>query len=134
MIDQMIASRMLDYIIGFEKSLKDGPGRRFNLILSNRNRSQRIEGEYYDHLIPEGCHKRIRSVSIFYSYCITGLSFFDKDKKLLWKLGKPTYPGDDVETVLINKNEIIIGVVAKQLQGYDSWFTDFQFQIGTREE
>ncbi len=43
---------------------------------------------------------------------MVGLSFFDKDGALLWKIGN-TGLGYYKETVELAKNEVIIGVKAK---------------------
>jgi hypothetical protein len=85
----MLASGVLYYLAGFENNSKDGSCHRFNWILCNGDRShQRDAGEtYYDHMMPERSHTRIRSVSIHYANCIAGFSFFDKEKALLCKIG-----------------------------------------------
>ncbi len=56
---------------------------------------------------------------------IMGFSFFDKDKKLLWKHGYTTVPGLRNETVVLAENEVIVGVVAKPFLDYRYAFTDF---------
>ncbi len=56
---------------------------------------------------------------------IRGFSFFDKEGALLWKIGITTGSADDVVTVLLEENEVIIGVVAKLLFGGQSIYTDF---------
>ncbi len=85
--------------------------------------------------MPEGSHNRIRSVNIYHHNCdyIEGFSFFDKDRKLLCKIGG-IEPWMTVDTVLIAENEVIVGVVAKLYPGYQDMYTDFQFQIGVRWE
>ncbi len=72
----------------------------------------------------EGLHTKIRSVSIHYGWCISGFSFFDNNKKLLWKIGL-TGSSLKVETVELEKNEGIVGVVAKLKRGWQSMYTDF---------
>jgi hypothetical protein len=48
--------------------------------------SREIGVAYYDHMMPAGCNKMIRSVSINYDDVITGFAFFDKDGALLWSI------------------------------------------------
>ncbi len=93
---------------------------------------------YFDHIMPEWAQKKIRTIEIFYDgfdSCICGLAFFDKHRKLIWKIGgkKARYLTSErpyeVETVLIEENEVVVGVVAKLRQGFQSQYTDFQFQI-----
>ncbi len=62
--------------------------------------------------MPEGSHNKIRSVSIHYCGSIGGFSFFDKEGALLWEIGY-IESWLKVETVLLEENERIIGVVAK---------------------
>jgi len=62
-------------------------------------------------MIPAGRLNKIRSVRINYHQVILGFKFFDKDKKLLWKLGDWTDEDSEVETVQIAENEVIIGMV-----------------------
>ena len=108
----------------------------FNFILSNGTRStQRDEGypTKYTHMIPADTLNTVRSVTIhmfdLFSN-INGFSFFDKDGALLWKIGDTTYSSINMyETVVLKENEVIVGVVAKLQQPYQSSYTDFQFQI-----
>ncbi len=103
------------YLIGFENNEEDGTGVDFNWILSNGTRStQRDEDlKYYDHMIPADALKKIRSVTIhFGTSCIWGFSFFDKDGALLWKIGD-TRSNWKKEIVVLEENEVIVGVVAK---------------------
>ncbi len=77
-------------------------------------------------MIPKKALNKIRSVTIhihYYSGCIYGFSFFDKDKKLLWEIGgiDPKF----TETVVLAENEVIVGVVAKLHEDYQSRYTDF---------
>ena len=84
-------------------------------------------------MMPEGAYNKIRSVQIFYSSWIRGFKFFDKDGALIWKVGYCYgWPLNDVKTVMLAENEVIIGVVAKLRSGffygvYESSYTDFQF-------
>ncbi len=91
---------------------------------------QRDKGAYYDHMMPEGSHMMIRSVTIHYNYVISGFSFYDKEGALLWEIGVTTDSRLNTATVLITENEVIVGVVAKLFPGSQSLYTDFQFQIG----
>ena len=77
-------------------------------------------------MMPDGAHRKIRSVKINYSSYIRGFNFFDKDGTLLWKIGS-ILPWFKVETVELAENEVIIGVVAKIR--FPAWYTDFQLQI-----
>ncbi len=51
-------------------------------------------------MIPADAHNTIRSVTIYYTNCIAGFSFFDKDGALLWKIGD-TNSGYDKEIVML---------------------------------
>ncbi len=97
------------------------------MILSNGDRSQQRDKytTYYDHMMPEGSHTMIRTVTINHSiHSITGFSFFDKEGALLWEIGD-NYPVLKVKTVLLEENEVIIGVVAKLYPDYQSCYTDW---------
>ncbi len=122
------AKRAIPYLTGFENNFEDGTDDAFNFILSNGDRSNQRDVKYYDHLMPEGSHSKIRSVSIHHNTDhICGFSFFDKEGALLWKIGNTdSYLFVELlrkvglidssykrETVLIGENEVIIGVVAK---------------------
>jgi hypothetical protein len=107
-----------------------------NFILSNGDRSKQIDEKYpteYTFMMPADAHNKIRSVTIYYrpKESIGGFSFFDKDGALLWKHGF-TYVGSGFskETVEIAENERIIGVKAKLFSGWQSIYSDWQFQIG----
>jgi hypothetical protein len=118
---------VLHTLTGFENNNKDGSGSRFNLILSNGDRSkQRDEGyTYYDHMMTADSHKRIRSVNIHFNpgYCITGFYFYDKDDALIWRIGHTDYCC--LTRVLLGENEVIVGMVAKLCPGKQSWYSDF---------
>ncbi len=76
-------------------------------------------------MLPADAHNKIRSITIHcYSDFIVGFSFFDKDGALLWKIGE-TWSYYGVETVLLEENEVIVGVVAKLYKNYQSSYTDF---------
>jgi hypothetical protein len=75
-------------------------------------------------MMPEGGHKRIKSIDIIYSHnrMIYGFQFFDKDNTFIWQIGKT---GSNVETVVLSDNEVIVGIVAKLFPGLQSAYTDF---------
>ncbi len=121
---------VLSPLAGFENDEPVGRGSKFNFILCNGNWSPQRDRntDYYVHLMPAGCHNKIRSVSIHYFGCINGFSFFDKEGALLWEIGEADGLFTcETETVLIAENEVIIGVVAKLFIYYQSIYTDFQF-------
>ena len=75
---------------------------------------------------------RIRSVTLYHDARIRGFDFFDKDKACIWSIGN-TDEAFDVTTLVLEDNEVIIGVVAKLYGKWHSQYTDFQFQIGRIE-
>ncbi len=76
-------------------------------------------------MIPADVIHRIRSVTINHDlFIICGFSFFDKNGALLYKIGN-TWSGENTETVLLEENEVIVGVVAKLYANYQSAYTDF---------
>ena len=75
-------------------------------------------------MIPKDALYKIRSVSIRYGDCIFGLHFFDKDGALLWKMG-PLCIFAEKETVLLEENEVIVGVAAKLSNYSRSAYTNF---------
>ncbi len=120
---------MLHTLTGVANNAKNGYEAQMNFILSNGQQSTQIDEDetYYDHMIPNDAHKRIRYVEIYYLIdCITGFSFLDKEGALIWGIGMNDSLMD-VETVLIAKNEVIVGVVCKLYPGLRSRYTDFQF-------
>ena len=76
------------------------------------------------HMIPERALKKIKYFRIHYTVCIRGFTFYDKDKKLLWRIGQ-TYSSLSVETVMLKENEAIVCVVCKLYPGEQSRFSDF---------
>ena len=54
-----------------------------------------------------------------------------KDRKAIWKIGF-THPKYKVETVVIEENEVIVGIVARLSPGEQFVYTNFQFQISKR--
>ena len=84
-------------------------------------------------MIPAGALNKIRSVTIHHnSKYIVGFSFFDKDGALLWEIGNTHWRRR--ETVVLADNEVIIGVVAKLYPERQSFYTDFQFQIASKQD
>ena len=75
-------------------------------------------------MIPADAIKKIRSVTIHYHQTICGFSFFDKVGALLWKIGK-THLRLKYETVMLEENEVIVGVKAKLFRDYQSIYTNF---------
>ena len=73
-------------------------------------------------------HKRIKTVDVYYGFSIFGFKFFDNCHTLIFEIGKIA-SGMGVETVVIEDDEMIVGVVAKIWGEYKSAYTDFQFQI-----
>ncbi len=125
------------FLSGFENETEDGGSPSMNFILSNGDRSKQRDEDWptkYTHMMPADAHNKIRSVTIHYEYYIEGsiwgFSFFDKDGALLWKIGNTTDYLSMKETVEIAENERIIGVKAKLYLGWQSLYTDWQFQIG----
>jgi hypothetical protein len=75
-------------------------------------------------MIPADALKKIRSVTIHYLSYIHGFCFFDKDGAWIWEIGD-TRSVLKKETVLLEENEVIVGVVAKLLSDYQSAYADF---------
>ncbi len=86
----MIASGVLFTLVGFINNEEDGTGTKFNFILSNGTRSDRVYSSLkYTFMIPLDALNKIRSVTIYYYYAdehIFGFCFFDKDGALLYKI------------------------------------------------
>ncbi len=125
----MLANGELHHLTGFENDWKDGTGFGFNFLLSNGDRSKQRDKKYptnFTHMMPEGSHNKIRSVRIYHDgHFINGFSFFDKEEALLWMIGRTNRSYFEVDTVLIDENEVIIGVVAKLYSGWQSVYTDW---------
>ncbi len=125
------------YLAGFENNYLNGTGSFFNFILCNGARSKQRD-EYYPndftHMLPAGSHNEIRSVTIYFFKTIAGFKFYDKEGEHCWKIGVTTHPWLKTVTVLIADNEVIVGVVAKLHAGYQSIYTDFQFQIASKPD
>ncbi len=79
-------------------------------------------------MIPADALNKMRSVTIHYLSYIVGFCFFDKDGALLWEIGS-TLSYWSKETVVLEENEVILGVVAKLYPNAQSAYTYFQFQI-----
>ena len=103
-------------LAGFENN---GGKSEFNFILSNGDRSyQRDKGEKYStHLMPEGAFERIKSVHIYYMSCMAGFKFLDREGSTIWQIGKITWSSLKIETVVLENNEVIVGVVAQLFGG-----------------
>ncbi len=142
MIDQ--CHGFIYHLTGFENSAVDGKAAYFNFVFSNGSRSTQ-KGTFHTHMIPANALKKIRKVKIHYtpSERIAGFSFFynnnriiitskvgtnirqfDKEKKLMFKLGG-TNTYYEKEKVELAENEVIVGVVAKLFPGLQSIYTDF---------
>jgi hypothetical protein len=82
-------------------------------------------------MMPTNAHLRIKTVLIFYvnSLFVCGFQFFDNQNKIIWEIGYTNQFLDAKKTVILEDNEVIIGVVAKLVFGLQSAYTDFQFQI-----
>ena len=119
-------SGVLHTLNGLENSRQDGTGISFNFILSNGARTQqrdRWDPTDFTHMMPKD--SRTVSVSIYsFNDRITGLKFFEKDRKLTFKIGD-TNPFYETKSVALAENEVIIGVVAKLYPGSQSQYTNF---------
>ncbi len=113
----MIERGEIHTLAGFVNHEKDGGSSFLNFIMSNGTRSTQIDEYYptkYTHMIPENALNKIRSVTILFFDYIYGFSFFDKDGEELWKIGYTTESlWSKKETVVLEENEVIVGVVAK---------------------
>ncbi len=86
--------------------------------MSNGARSKQRDGEYpekFDHIMP--AREMIRSVEIYHTDCIWGFIFFDNDHTEIWQIGS-TQSWMNVKKVLLDKNEVIVGVVGKLRSNY----------------
>ncbi len=116
---------MLHTLDGFEVS---SDGFLSNFILSNGERSYQRDKDlrYFTHLIPAEKEESIKSVNIYYhNGGIYGLSFFAKDKLPFSKTGRTEDAYLKVKKVVLEDDEVIIGVVAKLFGRWQSVFTDF---------
>ncbi len=52
---------------------------------------------------------------------------FDKDHLLINEMGNTGYEKYEVKTVVLGENEVIIGIVARLANGFQSRYTDFKF-------
>ncbi len=80
-------------------------------------------------MMPSDAYKRIKTVNIYHNRCyIIDFQFFDKDQKVIFRLGET---GSDycVETIVLRDNEVIIGIIAKLYKDTQSTYSDFQFRI-----
>ncbi len=76
-------------------------------------------------MIPADALNKIRSVIIYSCDFIEGFSFFDKDGALLWEIGEIDESWSKKETVVLEENEVIVGVVAKLWEDCQAAYTDF---------
>ncbi len=112
---------VLHTLAGFENIRVDGASCFFNFILSNGTRSTQRDELWptdYSFMIPADALHKIRSANI-YNYngdYIVGFKFFDKDGALLWEHGLICTDYEN-KTVVLEENEVIVGVVAKLLPG-----------------
>ena len=67
-----------------------------------------------------------KSVDLYGYRGLTGFKFYDRNHTLIWKIGD-TAEYLDKETVMLNENEVFIGVKAKLEEGWQSSYTNFQF-------
>ncbi len=80
----------------------------------------------YDHFMPEVAYKRTRSIAIYHCHDrIEGFIFFDNDKLSLWQIGVTDSEWGSKKTVMLDENEVIIGVVCKLFSDYQSCYTSF---------
>jgi hypothetical protein len=76
-------------------------------------------------MMPEGATKMIRSVKIFHNdFVVSGFQFFEKEGKLIFKIGD-SHPSLKVDKVGLADNEVIIGVVARLIPGLQSRLANF---------
>ncbi len=127
-LQEWFKKRAVNQIVGFENNEEDGDGSGFNFILSNGTRSTQRDWKYptkFAFMIPTDALNKIRRVTIHYDeYLIRGFSFFDNDDALLWEIGEIRLFYNK-ETVVLAENEVIVGVVAKLPEGWQSAYTDF---------
>ncbi len=117
----MSGAERFKHLLAFKKTKKNGKTGYSNFILSNGTRSAQrdLSGPTtFDHMIPKDALEKIRLVTIYNnSYSIVGFSFFDKDGALLWQHGLTICSGFTKETVMLEENEVIVGVEAKLCHG-----------------
>ncbi len=75
---------------------------------------------------------RVKSVEIYYGVTIMGLQFYDRDNNFAFEIGYTTSMYFKVKTVVLENNEVIIGVVAKLYAAVQFSSTNFQFQIAAK--
>ncbi len=124
-VNEMLATGVLNPLTGFETCQSGGQGTFFNFIASNGQRTQqRDRGRtYFTHMLP--ANKIIRSVEIYHGEWIYAFRFFDKAKLPIFKIGMIDSTNDDVATVILADNEVIVGVLASLYPGYQSAYTNF---------
>ena len=78
-------------------------------------------------MMPEKAALVIRSIDIFFSGAIRGFAFYDANHTQLFKIG--TLSNLECSTVEIHEDEVIVGVVARLYEEFESCYTDFRFEI-----
>jgi hypothetical protein len=123
---EWLKTGVINQLVGFKNNHENTKGDIFNFILSNGARSVQKTGRKqtgYTFMIPAGALKRIRAVTIHHARYIDGFSFFDKRGALLWQVGYTR--SRRWQTVLLEENEVIAGVVAKLWKDGKRGYTDF---------
>ena len=131
MIDEQLASGVLYPLSGFKNNRKDGSGDRFNFIFSNGEQTQNSDRECptnFTHMMPVGVTVKSVEIQCLASQIIS-FHFFDQDHTQIFKIGKLGYKGYTVSTVVLESDEVIIGVVAQFYPRYSIVSSDFQFMI-----
>jgi hypothetical protein len=128
-LEEWFKSRAINQLVRFANNRVNATGKYFNFILSNGTWSTQRDKKHrqtnYTFIIPADAIKKIRSVTINHDrYCIRSFSFFDKDGALLWEIGWVGL-GLKKETVVMEENELIAGVIAKLSAYFKSVYTDF---------
>ena len=72
--------------------------------------------------MPEGA--KIRSLDIYYDDIIRGFQFLDKEGKIVFEIGYT--PGHFANnSVMLAENEVIVGVVAYLVPGFQTTYNNF---------
>ena len=103
----------------------------FNSVFSNGDKSGQVDMKYPSScifLLPQ--EGRVKTVEIEYGAHILGFSFFDQDRRTIFKIGRK---GVKALTVELADKEVIIGVVAKSWGETKCVYTDLQLQISSLE-
>lgn len=62
-------------------------------------------------MMPDDAHLRIKTVDVFFGGRIYGFKFFDRNHDLIFEIGFTR--ASDMETIVLDDMEVIVGVVAK---------------------